>query len=94
MALQNRPNPFTDVTTVEFVLPESCTGQLRVFDATGKEWLRLDKSWPAGRNTEILRLEARGASGVLYGELITPFGAETVRMLRLREYHVERPYGF
>jgi hypothetical protein len=76
--LQNRPNPFVGVTTIGFVLPQSCDAQLRVFDATGRELLRLDKTYPPGYSEEAVRLDA---AGVLYYELSTPFGKLTRRMV-------------
>lgn len=77
--LQNRPNPFSEVTTIGFVLPQACDAQLRVFDATGHELLRLNKTYPAGYSEEAVRLDA---VGILYYELNTPFGSLTRRMIR------------
>ncbi len=77
--LQNRPNPFTNTTIVGFLLPESCNARLRVFDASGRELIRIDKTYPAGYSEETLRINQ--ASGVLYYELTTPFGLLTRRMV-------------
>ena len=75
--LQNQPNPFTDETTIGFVLPAGggCDAQLRIFDATGRELWRNNKYYPAGYNAETVRLAPLAASGVLYYELMTPYEA-------------------
>lgn len=76
--LQNRPNPFSEFTTIGFVLPQPCDAQLRVFDATGRELIRLNKNYPAGYSEEAVRLDA---TGILYYELTTPFEPITRRMV-------------
>ncbi|MBK9335173.1 MAG: HYR domain-containing protein [Lewinellaceae bacterium] len=77
--LQNRPNPFSGVTAIGFVLPQACDAQLRVFDATGRELFRLNKAYPAGYSEETVRVNA--AAGILYYELTTPFGQLARRMV-------------
>ncbi len=76
--LQNRPNPFSGVTTIGFVLPQPCDAQLRVFDVTGRELLRLNKTYPSGYSEEAVRIDA---AGLLYYELTTPFGQVSRRMV-------------
>jgi hypothetical protein len=85
--LQNRPNPFSDRTVISFMLPESCDAQLRVFDVSGRELLRIDNTYPAGYNEETIRLdpESSGPAGVLYYELTTPQGTLSKKMVRVRE---------
>ncbi|MBK8966931.1 MAG: lamin tail domain-containing protein [Lewinellaceae bacterium] len=78
---QNRPNPFHEATTVSFFLPEACTAQLRVLDVGGRELLRLDGEYPAGLNA--VDLHVPDASGVLYYELVTPFGKLVRKMTGL-----------
>lgn len=82
--LQNRPNPFTNETTIGFVLPEACTAQLRVLDATGRELWRLSRHFEAGYQEASLRLEESSAAGILYYELTSPFGQLTRRMVAMR----------
>jgi hypothetical protein len=82
--LQNRPNPFSDRTTIGFILPEACDAQLRVFDISGRELWRSDKSYPAGYNEEVLRLNEIDATGMLYYELTTPQGKQTRKMMAVR----------
>ncbi|MCW5920761.1 MAG: lamin tail domain-containing protein [Saprospiraceae bacterium] len=77
--LQNRPNPFSGGTAIGFVLPESCEAQLRIIDVSGKMLAERKAQYPAGRNEETFDLE--GASGVLWYELVTPFGILTKKMV-------------
>jgi hypothetical protein len=81
--LQNRPNPFTDRTTIGFVLPKACAAQLRVFDSAGRDVFRLDKNYPAGYSEETIRLDGAAASGMLYYELTTPFGSAVRQMSKV-----------
>jgi len=83
--LQNRPNPFSNSTLIGFVLPESCEAQLRVFDVSGRELLRIDGTYPAGYNEETIRLDGATGAGVLYYELTTPQGTVSRKMVRVRE---------
>jgi hypothetical protein len=83
-ALTSRPNPFSGSATIEFVLPENCEATLRVFNAAGMELWRVNKACPAGNNEEILQLDASAASGILYCELVTPFGTLVHRMVAVQ----------
>ncbi|MBX2893174.1 MAG: hypothetical protein KF734_19845 [Saprospiraceae bacterium] len=80
--LQNRPNPFSGQTVIGFVLPENCEAQLRVFDVSGKMLAEKKGQYAAGRHEEIFNLE--GASGVLWYELVTPFGILTKKMVAVK----------
>lgn len=82
--LQNHPNPFNDHTTINFTLPESCDALLRVLDVNGRELLRIDKSYPAGYNTETIRLDGFNDAGVLFCELTTPFGPLSRKMVKMK----------
>ena len=80
--LQNRPNPFSGVTTIGFVLPAAGEAQLRVLDVNGREIIRLNNTYPAGYNEETIQME--GISGVLYAELVTPWGVVARKMVAVR----------
>ena len=82
--LQNRPNPFSERTTIGFILPKACEAQLRVFDVNGRELLRIDRAYPAGYSEEAIRLDGT-AAGLLYYELTTPDGTLTKKMMILGE---------
>jgi hypothetical protein len=81
--LQNRPNPFTERTTIGFTLDQSCDAQLRILDASGRELFRMHKTYPAGKHEEVLFLRDIRATGVLYYELKTPYGTLTKKMAAL-----------
>ncbi|MEQ1747294.1 MAG: T9SS type A sorting domain-containing protein [Saprospiraceae bacterium] len=84
--LQNRPNPFSDRTAIGFILPSACDAQLRVFDLSGRELWRSDKSYPAGYSEEIIRFDDLGtAAGMLFYELTTPQGKQTRKMQVVKE---------
>ena len=80
--LQNRPNPFNSTTAIGFILPESCEAQLRVFDMSGRVFFSQKKNYAAGRHEETLDLG--GVSGVLWYELVTPFGVLTKKMTAVK----------
>ena len=85
LLLPNFPNPFNGSTTIGFVLPESCEVQLRVLNVDGQELWRVNKTCPAGNNSETLFLDRTVPSGVLYCEMVTPFGT-LVRKMVLMQY--------
>ena len=76
---QNRPNPFKGATAIGFVLPEACTAQLRVFDASGRMLAERKAEYPAGKQEVLFELNT--AAGVLYYELTTPFGVLSRKMV-------------
>ncbi len=73
------PNPFVGHATARFFLPEPCTAQLRVVDATGRELWRMRKNCPSGWQQEAIRLD--GVTGALVCELTTPLGKERVQIV-------------
>lgn len=82
LLLENRPNPFNDVTVLRFMLPEACEAELRVSDATGKLLFSQKKYYAAGRQEETLPLN--GATGVLFAELVTEKGSVVRKMLAVQ----------
>ncbi|MBK7939880.1 MAG: hypothetical protein IPJ82_23595 [Lewinellaceae bacterium] len=80
--LQNTPNPFNHRTSIGFVLPEDCEAQLRVFDVAGKMLAEKKAQYAAGRHDETFDLGV--ASGVLWYELVTPFGVLSGKMAAAR----------
>ena len=79
---QNRPNPFSGQTAIGFVLPRETEAQFRVYDVTGRVLFSQTKNYAAGRHEETLDLSA--ATGVLWYELVTPFGVLSRKMTALR----------
>jgi HYR domain len=80
--MQNRPNPFTDQTTISFVLPQACEARLRIYDLSGRLMMETNKTYTAGYQEETIQLTARQAmGGVYYYELTTPFGKAAKKMI-------------
>jgi hypothetical protein len=78
--LQNRPNPFKEITTIGFVLPNACEAQIRIFDVNGR-LLTTQKGWfPRGYNEQEIHLDKLAVNGVLYYELVTPYGILSKKM--------------
>ena len=78
--LQNTPNPFSDKTTVAFVLPGACDVALRVFDTSGRLLQEHAGYYAAGRHRVEFDFGNEQAGGVLYYELTTPFGVLVKKM--------------
>lgn len=51
---QNRPNPFSQETTISFVLPETNTATLTVYDITGRQVYSVSKTFNSGNNEVVL----------------------------------------
>lgn len=78
--LQNRPNPFKEMTTIGFILPNACEAQIRVFNFDGR-LITTQKGWfESGYNEQEIRLDKNSVNGVLYYELVTPFGILSKKM--------------
>ena len=82
MSLTNQPNPFMEVTTLRFVLPEAGEAELRISDAAGQLLFSQKKPYAAGLQQETLRLG--DVSGVLFAELVTGQGSVVRKMLAVR----------
>lgn len=52
---QNQPNPFTQNTSIEFILPDSRTARIAFFDVSGKMLKVIEGDFAAGRN--IVKLD-------------------------------------
>lgn len=79
--MQNRPNPFTDATTIGFILPEACKAQIRILDISGRELAVYDRSYTAGYHELDYRMENAASYGVLFCELVTPQGKRVIKMI-------------
>ena len=79
--LQNRPNPFTDATTIGFILPESCEAHIRILDISGRELASYDRKYTAGYHELDFRMENAASYGMLFCELVTPQGKRTIKMM-------------
>lgn len=82
LTLENQPNPFVEVTTLRFMLPEAGEAELRISDTAGRLLFSQKKYYAAGRQQETLHLE--GTSGVLFAELLTEQGNIARKMLAVK----------
>lgn len=79
---QNIPNPFEDRTSIPFELPEDSQAVLTVFDASGREWKRIEDWYAAGYNKIELDLSDIPVTGIMYYKLETKEWAATKKMIR------------
>jgi hypothetical protein len=78
---QNRPNPFRTETTIGFVLAESGSASITIYDITGKVMRSVTGDFSKGYNEIQLRKDGLGTSGVLYYRLDAREYSETKRMI-------------
>jgi hypothetical protein len=78
---QNRPNPFSDATTIGFIIPEACDAHIRILDISGRELTSYDRKYTAGYHELEFRMENAWSYGMLFCELVTPQGKRTIKMM-------------
>jgi hypothetical protein len=81
MLHQNVPNPFSDMTTIGFTLPEADRVTLSVMDVSGRILWTSGGEYPAGYNEVILSREEVPARGLLFYRLETATGSEVRKMV-------------
>ncbi len=79
--LQNEPNPFSNSTSISFVLPQEGNASIKVYDVTGKLILSKEKVFTKGLNTVIIKGNELNVSGVLYYQLIYGNSSATRKMI-------------
>lgn len=79
---QNQPNPFSDITTIGFSLPESSTATLSVYDQVGRIVYSTSGTWAKGYQSLSIWKSELAASGVLYYRLETPTHNAVRKMVR------------
>lgn len=80
---QNRPNPFTSSTRIDFYLPKPTEVKLNVYDVTGKVLLRKSGTFKQGKQSfDILDGELT-TSGMLYYEVVAGDERATMKMLNI-----------
>jgi hypothetical protein len=74
--LANRPNPFTDETTISFVLPEEGAAKLTVNDLLGRVLMSTEKAFSKGLNEVVFssKIHPSVSSGILIVRLQTAHG--------------------
>ncbi len=80
---QNRPNPFTESTTIGFELPQAAKANLTITDISGKILKVVEGEFVGGYNEIIVKHNEINGSGVLYYQLETPTHIATRKMILL-----------
>ena len=81
---QNVPNPFSDITEIQFSLPGAGDVTFTVYDLSGREILRKTTTYNAGNNTIALRADQLNATSVMYYTLETAYGTASRKMIQIR----------
>lgn len=81
---QNRPNPFTEQTSIGFTLPEAMPAHISFYDVTGRMLHQIDQDFANGYNEITVHQSDLGANGVIYYELTTERGSVVRKMVRQR----------
>ncbi|MBK8636046.1 MAG: T9SS type A sorting domain-containing protein, partial [Saprospiraceae bacterium] len=66
---QNNPNPFNDLTSVSFDLPESMNARFTIFDVTGKVIKQINRKFEGGKNTIQIESSELENAGVYFYSL-------------------------
>jgi len=66
---QNRPNPFSEQTIIEFDLPTHSAVTLSLYDVTGKIFKVITQEFSKGHHSLSLSKNELGTSGVIYYRL-------------------------
>jgi hypothetical protein len=81
---QNTPNPFKNTTTIAFNLPEAGEATLKIFDYSGVELKRIQKSFEKGYNTVEVNTEEINKTGILFYQLDTKTHSATKKMIVIK----------
>lgn len=63
---QNRPNPFSDITTIKFDLPTSADVKFTIYDVTGKVVKSTNRNYIAGSHNIVVDENEITGSGIYY----------------------------
>ena len=78
---QNRPNPFDEMTQIEFSIAEDSDVTLKVIDLTGKLVYQTTNFYTAGSNAITLYSNDLGLKGMMYYQISTETETVTRKML-------------
>ncbi len=82
---QNRPNPFSNKTTIEFTIPKTQSATLTVYDVSGRVLYSVEKEFPKGRNSiSLTRKDLNDVQGVMYFRLETDTNSASRKMILIR----------
>ncbi len=77
---QNRPNPFSDGTTISFTIPQAETVRIVVYDLNGKSVLEQSLDCKAGKNEMSIKGNQLTLPGLYYYSLLTANASFTRKM--------------
>ena len=80
---QNQPNPFSESTSISFMLPEKDYISLKVYDINGRILLETDGTYDRGINHIDIKKEDINGTGVLYYTIETSSEIKGQRMILL-----------
>ncbi len=80
---QNRPNPFSDQTTIGFQLPVDADITVLIHDASGREVYQDVQSYTAGQHAVVISSTVLPGTGVYYYSIAGPHGTVTKKMIKL-----------
>ena len=79
--MQNKPNPFNEITVIGFNLPESAEVTLKIMNVAGKTLKVIKGDFERGYNETTFNRNDLDATGVLYYQLDTQGFTETKKMI-------------
>lgn len=77
-----RPNPFVEITYLDFNLNEPSDAQLKVYSSSGALVMNENHSFGAGQHSVPLDISDQ-PSGAYFCEMITPKGSRTIRLIKM-----------
>jgi len=81
---QNTPNPFSQTTSIGFMLPKNVDATINIYDVTGKLMKAYSGSFTKGLNTVTVDKNDLSTTGVLYYTLDTKEFTSTRRMVLIK----------
>jgi hypothetical protein len=81
--LQNEPNPFTEITKIGFIIPESGEVTLTLFDVAGKQLMNQTINGTKGLNNVEINKDQLNAEGMIYYQIQFQGYTATKKMLIL-----------
>ena len=81
---QNAPNPFTEETTVSFILENTEDVLMTITDLQGRQVKSLTNTYQKGLNTIKINAEELGSGGIYYLTLRTDNNIATIKMVAIR----------